>query len=240
MTFSIKKLFSPPFRSQRKEYTPIPGRQANPETAALRAAFDKYNALIFDGRLPVPRLRLSKAKTRLGQMACKWKTVRGRTTFSDYCISVSTYYALTQEQLDDVLIHEMIHYSIAYTGLKDNAPHGIVFRGMMDNINRRFGRHIAVSVNTRSIRPRVPQAPRTCLVLALKMKNGSRYLSSVSPASAGRLELSLSRSSEVESHVWYQTEDEYFSSMPRVRSLRGRKVSADFFDEMTRKMKRME
>ena len=97
-----------------------------------RQAFDHYNTLIFGGKLPVPKLKLSRAKTRLGQMACKRKMRLGRTTYYDYCISISNYYQLTMEETDDVLIHEMIHYTIAYTGLKDTAPHGIVFQGMMD------------------------------------------------------------------------------------------------------------
>jgi len=33
----------------------------------------------------------------------------------------------------------MIHYSIAYTGLKDTAPHGVVFRGMADAMNKKYG-----------------------------------------------------------------------------------------------------
>lgn len=37
----------------------------------IRLAFEKYNRLIFDDRLPLPVLKLSKARTRLGQMSCK-------------------------------------------------------------------------------------------------------------------------------------------------------------------------
>ena len=85
----------------------------------------------------------------------------GRTTYYDYCISVSSYYQLTLEEIDDVLIHEMIHYSIAYTGLKDTSSHGIVFRGMMDKINRTFGRHITISVRTRNLQPRTHNNPKT-------------------------------------------------------------------------------
>ena len=80
-----------------------------PTVDYLRQAFDHYNALIFGGKLPVPKLKLSRAKTRLGQMACKRKMRLGRTTYYDYCISVSNYYQLTKEEIDDVLIHEMIH-----------------------------------------------------------------------------------------------------------------------------------
>ena len=151
----------------------------------LRQAFEHYNDLIFDGKLPVPKLKWSRAKTRLGQMACKRKMSWGRTKFYDFSISVSNYYKLTTEQIDDVLIHEMIHYSIAYTGLKDTSSHGIVFRGMMDKINRTFGRHITISVRTRNLQPRTTQQPKDYLILALEMKDGKYFLSSVNPSAAG-------------------------------------------------------
>lgn len=203
----------------------------------LRQAFEHYNNLIFDGKLPVPKLKWSRAKTRLGQMACKRKRSWGRTKFYDFSISVSNYYKLTTEQIDDVLIHEMIHYSIAYTGLKDTSSHGIVFRGMMDKINRSFGRHITISVRTRNLQPRTAQQPKDYLILALEMKDGKYFLSSVNPSAAGKLAISLARTREIAHYAWYQSQDEYFHSMPRVRSLRGRQVSKEVYTTMIEKMK---
>lgn len=203
----------------------------------LRHAFEHYNALIFDGKLPVPKLKWSRAKTRLGQMACKRKISWGRTKFYDYTISVSNYYKLTTEEIDDVLIHEMIHYSIAYTGLKDTSAHGIVFRGMMDKINRTFGRHITISVRTRNLQPRMTQQPKGYLILALEMKNGKYYLSSVNPSAARKITTSLARTREIAHYAWYQSQDEYFHGMPCVRSLRGRRVSAEVYETMIGKMK---
>ncbi|MCR5078104.1 MAG: SprT-like domain-containing protein [Prevotella sp.] len=205
---------------------------------SLTDRFNKYNALIFDGRLPIPKLKWSRARTRLGQMACRRKSSWGRTRYYDFTISVSTYYNLTQDQIDDVLIHEMIHYSIAYTGLKDTSAHGTVFQGMMDSINRRFGRHITISARTRNMEPRQAQPPKDYLVLALEMRDGSHYLSSVSPSAAGKLALMLTRVREVASYGWYRTQDEYFRNMPRVRSLRGRRVSPEVYRTMTGKMRR--
>ena len=203
----------------------------------LRQAFEHYNDLIFDGKLPVPKLKWSRAKTRLGQMAYKRKMSWGRTKFYDFSISVSNYYKLTTEQIDDVLIHEMIHYSIAYTGLKDTSSHGIVFRGMMDKINRTFGRHITISVRTRNLQPRTAQQPKDYLILALEMKDGKYFLSSVNPSAAGKLAISLARTREIAHYAWYQSQDEYFHSMPRVRSLRGRQVSKEVYTTMIEKMK---
>ena len=203
----------------------------------LQQAFEHYNDLIFDGKLPVPKLKWSRAKTRLGQMACKTKMSWGRTKFYDFSISVSNYYKLTTEQIDDVLIHEMIHYSIAYTGLKDTSSHGIVFRGMMDKINRTFGRHITISVRTRNLQPRTTQQPKDYLILALEMKDGKYFLSSVNPSASGKLALSLTRTREIAHYAWYQSQDEYFHSMPRVRSLRGRQVSKEVYTTMIERMK---
>ena len=203
----------------------------------LRQAFEHYNDLIFEGKLPVPKLKWSRAKTRLGQMACKRKTSWGRTKYYDFTISISNYYKLTKEEIDDVLIHEMIHYSIAYTGLKDTSAHGIVFRGMMDKINRTFGRHITISVRTRNLQPHTAQQPKDYLILALKMKDGKYFLSSVNPSAAGKLAISLARAREIAHYAWYQSQDEYFNSMPRVRSLRGRQVSEEIYKTMIGKMK---
>ena len=203
----------------------------------LRQAFEHYNDLIFEGKLPLPKLKWSRAKTRLGQMACKRKTSWGRTKYYDFTISVSNYYKLTKEEIDDVLIHEMIHYSIAYTGLKDTSAHGIVFRGMMDKINRTFNRHITISVRTRNLQARSAQQPKDYLILALKMKDGKYFLSSVNPSAAGKLAISLARAREIAHYAWYQSQDEYFRSMPRVRSLRGRQVSEEVYTTMIEKMK---
>ena len=203
----------------------------------LRQAFEHYNDLIFEGKLPLPKLKWSRTKTRLGQMACKRKTSWGRTKYYDFTISVSNYYKLTKEEIDDVLIHEMIHYSIAYTGLKDTSAHGVIFRGMMDKINRTFNRHITISVRTRNLQARSAQQPKDYLILALKMKDGKYFLSSVDPSAAGKLAISLARAREIAHYAWYQSQDEYFRSMPRVRSLRGRQVSAEVYETMIEKMK---
>mgnify|MGYP000007285828 CR=1 FL=1 len=205
----------------------------------LRQAFEHYNDLIFEGKLPLPKLKWSRAKTRLGQMACKRKMSWGRTKYYDFTISVSNYYKLTTEEIDDVLIHEMIHYSIAYTGLKDTSAHGVIFRGMMDKINRTFNRHITISVRTRNLQFRTTQQAKDYLILALETKDGKYFLSSVNPSAARKLAISLARMHEIVHYAWYQSQDEYFHNMPCVRSLRGKQVSKEVYTTMIEKMKRL-
>lgn len=207
-------------------------------TDYLKEKFHVYNDLIFEGRLPEPKLRVSRARTRLGSMSCRRtfkrslsQFVKGRLGFTDFSISVSTYYDMTEDQVDDVLIHEMIHYSIAYTGLKDTSSHGVIFREMMNSINKKYGRHIQVMTSTKGWRTTVKPRSKTFLVLGLKMHDGRYFLSSVNPRFAGDMEIRLNHAHEVEKHQWLETKDEYFRSFPQCRSLRGRGVSAEVFAE---------
>lgn len=198
--------------------------------------FERFNHDYFGGKLPMPLLGLTRAKTRLGQMAYKRATRWGRTKLYDFKISMSTYYDMTDKQAKSVLLHEMIHYIIGYTGLKDTSSHGIVFRGMMDNLNRKYGWDIRVMTSTKGWKvseqvkeKKEAKGPQTYLMLAIEMQDGKYYLSRVNPSFARRIDNQLKRLSEVKSHDWYTTQETYFEDYPQVRSLRGRRISkADF------------
>lgn len=201
--------------------------------------FGNFNQAYFGGKLPVPDLGVTCAKTRLGQLAFKRVTRWGRTKLYDFKISMSTYYDMTDKQAKSVLLHEMIHYIIGYTGLKDTSPHGVVFRGMMDNLNRKYGWDIRVMTSTKGwkvsgsvAKKKSNQGPQTYLMLAVEMKDGKYYLSRVNPSFAHRIDEQLERLREVNAHRWYTTEESYFETFPQVRSLRGRRISKDDFSKL--------
>ena len=201
--------------------------------------FRRFDHDYFGGKLPVPELGLTRAKTRLGQLAYKRATRWGRTKLYDFKLSMSTYYDMTDRQAKSVLLHEMIHYIIGFTGLKDTAPHGIVFRGMMDNLNRKYGWDIQVMTSTKDwkVSERVEErqkakGPQTYLMLAIEMQDGKHYLSRVNPSFARRIESKLVLARELRSHRWYTTQEPYFEDYPQVRSLRGRRISKSDFEKL--------
>ena len=201
--------------------------------------FRRFDHDYFGGKLPVPELGLTRAKTRLGQLAYKRATRWGRTKLYDFKLSMSTYYDMTDRQAKSVLLHEMIHYIIGFTGLKDTAPHGIVFRGMMDNLNRKYSWDIRVMTSTKDwkVSERVEErqktkGPQTYLMLAIEMQDGKHYLSRVNPSFARRIESKLSLVRELRSHRWYTTQEPYFEDYPQVRSLRGRRISKSDFEKL--------
>ena len=201
--------------------------------------FKRFDQEYFGGKLPLPELSLTRAKTRLWQLAFKRASRWGRTKLYDFKLSMSTYYDMTEQQAKSVLLHEMIHYIIGYTGLKDTAPHGVVFRGMMDNLNRKYGWDIRVMTSTKGwkVSERVAEKKKakgsqTYLMLAIELKDGKFYLSRVNPGFARRIEKQLPMVRELRSHRWYTTQESYFEDYPQVRSLRGRRITKNDFEKL--------
>lgn len=201
--------------------------------------FKRFDQEYFGGKLPLPELALTRAKTRLGQLAFKRASRWGRTRLYDFKLSMSTYYDMTDLQAKSVLLHEMIHYIIGYTGLKDTSPHGVVFRGMMDNLNRKYGWDIRVMTSTKGWKvseqvaeKKKAKGPQTYLMLAIELKDGKFYLSRVNPGFARRIEKQLPMVRELRSHRWYTTQESYFEDYPQVRSLRGRRITKGDFEKL--------
>lgn len=201
--------------------------------------FKRFDHDYFGGKLPLPELGLTRAKTRLGQLSFKRATRWRGTKLYDFKLQMTTYYDMTERQAKSVLLHEMIHYIIGYTGLRDTSPHGIVFRGMMDSLNRKYGWDIRVMTSTKGWKvseqvreKKAAKGPQVYLMLAIEMRDGKHYLSRVSPGFARRLEAQLRTVAEVRKHRWYTTQESYFEDYPQVRSLRGRRISKADFDRL--------
>ena len=127
-------------------------------TDFLEKRFETFNDAYFGGALPPVPLKLSRAVRSLG--ACTYKKRRkllGGYKYYDFRIRVSTKYDLPESELEDVLLHEMIHYEILVNQWRDTSAHGRLFRARMKEFNERYGRHIVVSYR----RTPISLSPRT-------------------------------------------------------------------------------
>ncbi len=204
----------------------------------LNAWFRQFNASYFDGELPVPRIVVNKARTRLGTMSCKKVRRLFRWVLTDFTIRISTYYDCTERQYQETLLHEMIHYYIVYKNIADTSSHGRVFRQIMQRLNHDYGWHITISSKIRELKPTEAVQRRNTMyvVLALEMRDGSRMLSVVSPRSARKLNALASTVSDIVSHRWYVSTDSYFRDFPKVRTLRARRVANAVYEDKTAAM----
>lgn len=198
-----------------------------PTKALLEQWFKQFNASYFNNTLPLPRLSLSKAHTRLGTMSCKRRFGLTGRRYTDFNIRISIYYDCDERCYQTILLHEMIHYYIAYTHQTDNAPHGERFQAYMKAINS-HGWNITVSTRTRgwAVRSNIKRK-RQRLLLQMQTHEGDILLTVVSPRYAQHLEQSLKHvADQVATHAWYVSTDDRFATYPTVRTLRGRRITA--------------
>ncbi len=152
-----------------------------------------------------------------------------------FTLSISNFYDQSEYQFRNVLLHEMIHLSIAVSGVKDTSPHGVVFRGMMSRLNRE-GWDIHVMTRMEGVKKAYTGSKtiiRQFLVLAIETANGKHYLSSVNPRFAREINAKSQAAKEVTAVKWYTTDNRWFENMPRVRSLRGRAVDIATYERLT-------
>lgn len=112
----------------------------------IEQKFEEFNQLMFASKLPKIPVVLSDAKTFLGK--CVWRKKvgdDGKEVFYDFKLRINTRIDLPENEIEDTLIHEMIHYFIALNKLEDTSSHGPLFVHIMNNINEKFGRNITIS-----------------------------------------------------------------------------------------------
>lgn len=200
--------------------------------------FAKFNNDYFEEQLPLPRLELSYSRTRLGSMTYKRRKKLFKIENYSYVIRLSKYYNQTENQYKTVLLHEMIHYYIAYKGITDTAPHGEVFHKMAEEFRRKHGWNITVSTTMSNVDAGYIKEKERYIV-AIETQNGKKYLSVVSPRYVNRIDYELKRIPKVKTFGWYKSSDNYFSSFPSVRSIRARLVDGNEFDRKLAEMDRL-
>jgi len=112
----------------------------------LVASFTEYNKNYFGNILPYPEFKIRKSYLTFGYFSCDYNP-----DYSMYncLLEISNRYNYTEEQLRDIMVHEMIHYYLAYTGKDIKMEHGEEFKKMANKLNRKYGLNITVTINSR-------------------------------------------------------------------------------------------
>ena len=117
-----------------------------PTLQYVQDKFREYNQQFFNGKLPELPIELSDAKGFIG--VCRYKKRKlenGSVELYDFRLSINTRIDLPEDEIEDTIIHEMIHYFIGINRLEDSSSHGPMFQHLMKSINEKYGRHITIS-----------------------------------------------------------------------------------------------
>ncbi|MDE7160351.1 MAG: SprT-like domain-containing protein [Muribaculaceae bacterium] len=190
----------------------------------MKEKFAYFNGKIFSGLLPVPELRVRMARTYRG------KFFHRHTPLTDkYTIVLSTSYDLSERELEDVLIHEMIHYHIAYHRIADKSAHGPRFRSLMRQVNTIHGRNIEISHRALpgEIQPRTRVTLKRSFVCVLKMRDGECLITRVPSTRIFEFERVFASQPSIVSRKWYGSFDPAFLFYPASTKPKGYRITSD-------------
>lgn len=183
--------------------------------------FGVYNRLIFNNELPVLPFLPSKARTYMGRYECDIRYTVGSPKRYNHRIRINTVIDLTEEEIDDVLIHEMIHYYISFKGLRDTSTHGQIFRQMMADINARYGRHITISMRRTKAMDNADTRFRQHYICVMTLPDGRRAFTPVTEQSMFRLWTFLPEAFKATEFAWFYSFEPFFNAYRRVSAARG-------------------
>jgi len=113
----------------------------------LKWRFKKFNEKYFKGELTEPEFRINGSRDYAGLFSCKlmWKPSLDGDYYDMYLtkirIDLSKYLLRNPSELDDILLHEMIHYYGFYLSEDLEGSHGKFFMKHAKKINK-DGYHI--------------------------------------------------------------------------------------------------
>lgn len=107
-----------------------------PTTDFLYSKFDEFNTMFFNDELPFIKITVNRSKNCHGcfhSVICRdCNNVKHQRA---KLITISKYYDVSAKEIEETLIHEMIHYYICHKAIKDNNSHGYKFREIAKQIS---------------------------------------------------------------------------------------------------------
>jgi predicted SprT family Zn-dependent metalloprotease len=108
----------------------------------LENRFNKFNERYFGGELIVPKFVIGGSKWTAGEFKCKYYTDYDDegTEYATELVNIKIYFSKrlikNSKILDNIMLHEMIHFYGYYMNLDINGDHEDYFLSMAEDINK--------------------------------------------------------------------------------------------------------
>lgn len=193
-----------------------------PDIPFLQEQFRIWNKRIFVNPLPEVPIVISNAKGYLGKCEYRYsRSLFGKRRCHDFCLRFSARYDMDEAVVVDTLLHEMIHYYIAYNGIKDTSVHGELFRQMMGKINATYDRHLTISHRATEDERLSVAADKNFVFCVVTFETGERAITVVAQTRLFEFWDEIPRRFRgITSIAWYVTRDVALNRYPRSRSFK--------------------
>ena len=176
-------------------------------TDILVKKFNKFNRRFFNSALPVIDIIVTREKNRFGafEYMRQYDYHLGRTIEVPRKISISSYYDMDEKFIDETLIHEMIHYYIAYRKIKDNDSHGYYFMAYANRISESSEYSITAHGSAKGLIP-ANYKKKDYYIVTFKYM-GESYFSRISKSRVGSAEYIMENFAHVTDITFYKSDD---------------------------------
>ena len=120
--------------------------------------FWECNRLYFNHSLPTPRFGMMKKLNILARFEFQ-KNKKGKAPIKRQIILFSDYYDFDEETFRNLMVHEMIHYYLAWNGVKTRSDHGKEFMAIAHELNEKYGLNVTKTLDASSF-TRTELAPK--------------------------------------------------------------------------------
>lgn len=201
----------------------------------VKSVFECYNRLCFDGRLPMLPLRLTDSLSHLGAFVhpTVWPDDRPRGA-GECHLRISRRLDRSQEELVDTIVHEMIHYYIWYNRISDTAPHGTVFRTMMNSLNKSHGLNMTVRKRMEAAELDTDTRQRPHLICITHWADGRRLITVCAQKKLFEIHDAFAACDRVLSMEWWWSADPWFNRFGSARTAKAMLIDPADYDTHVR------
>lgn len=197
-----------------------------------REKFDEFNERMFGSELPEVPILMSNARTFMGVLRYeRRRNWYGRMECVNFRIYLSTRFDLPQNEVEDTLIHEMIHLYIASKNLKDSSVHGKKFREIMARLNRDYGRNITVSHNGDGNTLATDCHKKAHYICETHWNNGERFITCVTRSKLFEVNDFFKSHRECVGVRWWFSNDPFFNRYPDCRTPKLFQISLEDYNK---------
>lgn len=187
----------------------------------VKQKFDEYNKLCFEGKLKPLPFKLSRARRFLGAVTYRRKrNPDGTSHYFDFVFKISTLIDMPESEVEDTILHEMIHYYILSNQMQDTSPHGVIFTKMMNDINARFNRNINVKYKSTEEDFDRDTEIREHYICVMRLRDNRNVILISAKTRLFQLWDQVSRAPDVAEWKWYGSLDPFFNRFPRALTIK--------------------
>ena len=202
--------------------------------------FKEYNEQMFEGKLKPLPFKLTTARTFLGQVRCfREKNPDDTWHYMNFQFNISTKVDLPEREVEDTIIHEMIHYYILSNQIQDTGPHGEIFLRIMKEINVKYNRNLSVTHKTTEKEKDQDTEIRQHIICVTRFKTNQIGITIANKSKLFQLWDELPKVPKVAECNWYVSNDPFFNRYPRASTVKIYPISRADLEEHMKDFKQL-